>query len=1461
MHGFRIGLRHRAIAYALVIAMVLALVPEFALPIFGASVINADAVFDSGAVLIDSSYNGKTVQIKNGVFSVTVYGNVEVNLIFGDLQDDGTATGVTIDRTYAHDSKLTDAQRNIPGLHKVSQTLLNSNSNQSLNASTCPLLITGSDSAGWPTVHAGFLGSCRFYAGTNGGTVTSGNSYNPAKDGNGFAGIQVDRGATLTVEFATDLRVFGAHQYAIPDEKGNITAGNNNKEFFYSDVLRANANINSAGYDDPYDTPYGAPDGAESEKFSGGAGIGGGATLTRTSSSSTSYTLGTPGTIIINNGTIETFGGHQSAGIGGAVNSTAAADGKMIQINGGTITAHGGRWAAGIGDGDSVYSARSTVYSANNLIEINGGTVTSYGGVGSPGIGSADELADISNMQININGGTVYAFSGFPDKFDGNYSTSKPPPAAIGAGSSTTMDDNSIYISSASVLRCAGFGNYSLTENGTANGDVPTINVDSDGYLLLLRTDEYHSVKDREFKLYLPQIVTMEVDSDGNGELDLTTEAYIYTDQTQRNSPRYYVVHSDNEADGKVFDENGRIIVDPPETLTLLVDENSEELKEYEIDFSYYFRSIALTLPHPEDLGGIYALNIPKDGISGANVPQYSDAITLTIDAREQGTQSGAVEFPSRNNLNSDATSAPLTDLDVDGNATTDGLIGEAFRPRVFAYTVYVEPNATEADIYLAFDTVSNTTYQLYRDSSTSPFDTVKDSTGNYSCTLENVQLTGDRTVVQIKKQDTQGTVKLSTISYKITIIKKGDYGLELSDPSKVYDGQPVHVTATGAYSGTMYSIKENPATENGAGTTLYGDDVNSVNGKSVVPIPQYTAQMRVQDWYSSSLARILAQGWVVPSNTPGIVYYYLHVKVENEGGYVDGISANGYLMGWQVDYTGNTASVTRLNSRIDPSGVTDSLATNNNWISTGGVNIASYSYSSFMGESQTGYISLSTSDTGTVTLSNSGNVTRTLFSFQTATRTRSSSTGDKDKVEASVIAQAKNGNVGYKETYTITNESEWTHTVTTNAFYYVSYGYGNGGYTNNNSNRTVTVVNRSELTGSFEVLSSGGNYEAVTLPPEDLEQAVITYQRTHNAYGEMVAEGFTSTAPTDAGTYVAKAVLKTTTYNAEGYRTFQITQRPVTVVQIQNWLLYTKEQPTGDIPITDPGKYTLSNVVSGDILDLDADAEHGKVYYNSPTVSYGSDKISIIGAWLIGEDKDNYKLVYYNEANFEIRVFGQISYDMSEAIFRKEDDAEDGTEKDWRKHYPTDDSEPMNDQKADYHSPAETDPAHGQYLSHAEYVKARTLNKGVDEARYCVDLEYGPMQFYFYRGVWNVNDLKYEDLPDSLWTGNDGTNNKLSVINYSNELISYQMTVELNFLGTGIAATLSQGADGSIPVASGTWTDVAAATAGDKDSQGTASVSDRYLTLSRVPQMGNTDGFVSVGTITVLLSPTAGGS
>ena len=101
---------------------------------------------------------------------------------------------------------------------------------------------------------------------------------------------------------------------------------------------------------------------------------------------------------ISGSGSLEAYGGENSAGIGGG----AAGDGGYITIKSGTVSAQGGYKGAGIGGG----------YSGNGgNITIEGGTVTATGGVYGAGIGGGEKGDAIGGDggNITISGGVVTA--------------------------------------------------------------------------------------------------------------------------------------------------------------------------------------------------------------------------------------------------------------------------------------------------------------------------------------------------------------------------------------------------------------------------------------------------------------------------------------------------------------------------------------------------------------------------------------------------------------------------------------------------------------------------------------------------------------------------------------------------------------------------------------------------------------------------------------------------------------------------------------------------------------------------------------------------------------------------------------------------------------------------------------------------------------------------------------------
>lgn len=739
-----------------------------ALPI---TVIAADyETFDNGAVYIDSSYDGRNVLIKNGVFSVTVNGATNVNIIFDS---------VTMDRRYANDSNGT-----VKGLYNVSQNL------GWTYAQTCPLLITGNSE-----VTVAFRGVNNFYAGTNRCSVTTADSYTKAKNGGGFAGIQVDTGSKLTIaQSGGTINAYGAF-YVEGDNSEN-----------YTDNSKYTGNANKQ---------YGAPDGATMNKLAGGAGIGGGVTGSTLSSSSSSYTNGTPGTIVINGGNINAYGGHQAAGIGGGLNSAATS--SSIIINGGNITAYGGRWATGIGDGDSLQNDWSTKYTDKYSIVINGGTVFTVGGVNCPGLGATDALnsnnrTGISGLEIKINGGTVTAKSGYPDYFNPGGTTGytgTDAAAAIGAGNGTSMASNSISISSSANVIASGFGHYSITENGVNYDAKPTVNIDSDGYMFLGRFPSLASRAARTFHLFEAQRFDKQIGDSVYQYIKYVSQKKVINPDVYYYCPeapegQWLLKQGDDGSFENAAPVEGITTKEELETATdelqlaLWTDENSVNIGE--IVAPAFFRSIAITLPNPQDHGGIYALRIPVDSIYGyeGELPTDLEHIIITIDARQQGVLSGELNYPFKFNINYDSVSDTLTDLDVypDKQYTdgSNGLIGDSFAESSFAYTVYIDHDATKAFIFARYRfpaTFNDITLEALSGNVTL-VESAADTDGIVTVTGE-VDMTGvTEKVIRLKKTDKVGGNNLHSIVYKITIIKKANYILNLNPLDKVYDGVAV---------------------------------------------------------------------------------------------------------------------------------------------------------------------------------------------------------------------------------------------------------------------------------------------------------------------------------------------------------------------------------------------------------------------------------------------------------------------------------------------------------------------------------------------------------------------------------------------------------------------------------------------------------------------------------------------
>lgn len=761
-----------AVAFCMVLATVLAVPFGFLLPAFAAGTDTYTTV-SSGAVLITSEDSGKNFLIQNGVFSVTVVGATNVTLLF---------EGVTMNRRYADD---TESGKQIEGLWAVSQKLGWNN-----KAQVCPLLITGNSE-----VKVAFRGANYFYAGVNGCTVNSSNSYKKSQDGGGYAGIQVDSGSTLTIEQSNgSVAAYGGHWV-------NASNSSNNP----SDTTNFPTGNEGNG--------YGSPAGTTTNNLAGGAGIGGGVSGTTTICNNTAYTQGTPGTIIINGGEIHAFGGHQAAGIGGGVNGAATS--TSITVTGGTIEARGGRWGAGIGDGDSIDRAASNQFSKSYSVNISGGTVTAVGGVGCAGVGCTDDVKN-SGMTIRLSGGNITSHSGYPDGFDpstGTYrngkalSDSDPTPAGIGAGNKSKMAEHSIIIREGTQITAASFGHYSITENGLNQSQVPNISLEQ-CRMYNGRFPNLTSSEDRTFRLLEAQREDILVNGKVGNYIKFITQPSDGSEGTvyYYDSDEFMLLNADKTvyplSDDLETREKELLKLFEDHHMTLYADETSKETGR--VVARKHFKSIAMTLPDPALHGGIYALEIPTSQLvsapDGVTFPK-SEKVHIAISAVTPGNIWGEIDYPFSYNMKLDAVSSPFENLDVypsaDWQGRDDGYIGNKYSESLFAYKVYIESDATETYVYAMFVMEDGVTYTVKRDNvlqtietETKTVDGVTVKIGHIMMKVSMAGLT--QKVLQLEKQDTNNTVAAHSIIYKITINRKATYTLSLKDLSKTYDGNPV---------------------------------------------------------------------------------------------------------------------------------------------------------------------------------------------------------------------------------------------------------------------------------------------------------------------------------------------------------------------------------------------------------------------------------------------------------------------------------------------------------------------------------------------------------------------------------------------------------------------------------------------------------------------------------------------
>lgn len=1475
----RFSRKIRIFSLVLTIAMIVCMFPSFE-PIVRA----ATYEYDSGPVVItpNTHKDGDTIIITQGVYSVTI-DSVDVNVIFGKYNPAGANEGVTIDR---RNNTTTNALRK--QLYEAGSELGWNRTNGGYYVPTAPFLITGD-----AKVNALFYGECVFYAGTNGVYVTqNGNRYNlNTESGNnwrrgGYAGIQVDGKASLTITNADNLSAYGAYLSNVdPSTSGTSPGGD----------------CSDAG-------------------SAGGAGIGGGVSYNTVSSAlapggntaayPSGYMAGTPGNITILNGNIYARGGHLAAGIGGGHNSAATMG--SITLLGGNITAQGGAYAAGIGEGDSHHAATSPIFTETDYSIIIGGDTTktlnviAKGGYRAAGIGTTDELSHQvvrqSGLSIEIFNGNITATSGL-----GNAAA-----AAIGAGQDTDMQGNNITIHKDAVISAASFSSYAITNHGVMEDDLPVVNLDPNAYMYLARFTAYSNA-DRTFRLY----AVMHTADDHAILVDRTAEqikagalsgAHYYA--YDRTLDQYYdlgigVVNPQSMD----VDESAPMASPPGDSLTYFYDPSS--IRTYTVPARY--KAIALTLPDPSIYGGAYVLEAPNDRSN-------TQSTFSLIEKYNAGVASGRIEYQSDfhltiNNLGElvetpnmieDAIADPLTDLRVglifdhsvdsghEVNVVKDNLVS-GFASTTYGYTVYV-PSDTEK-FFLDFkyaEKINDHTMSILVDTKRVLWRSGDISIDHHVAGVEDYQLDGDtyffyefgfrentdRSEIWIRKTDHADVGTPTYVVYKVTVIKKHEHALYMDDPSKVYDGEgaQAHVTMmTEEPIGFVPTVTMLPSAiviTNHADDKGWAESANQVQPiftNKEVSIPYHKADgSSGEENYLVSLKATRIQG------SPVLEFITTIQCKGHDPAHIREVGTSLNLVTGRITHYGDTHS-TIGHAAID--------------VGARGVNLEDADISNDTKGQAFVQIVCHGEEIPLWDFSFTQGVTCTL-NDKNLPAARSAA---RERAEVFFAENTANRLRVYEETVTYLKGRQQVNTlITLNSLHL------NGDVKSTEFH--FYTADEVDINGKFSYsarISDGG--EQHTLTDEIVNNVTYTYYVDANKDAHVDDSELVTAlpgAPSKAGYYhVVASYKKTVNYEAYGTASFVIFPRELVVTGIENWLTRLDQaqlvalagKTKLDIAANMVGEISFSNLIAGDRVQLNPNVSY---YYNDVSIGYGLNKITLslpIGQnWLppsanpenlAAADRDNMNYVItsavpdFEGINQLLTVPGELAYEIGHYLFQKNDGSP------WDKYWPTWSTTPLawNENPTmgeippsglyingnhDYHSP--------NNVTHRNPVTLRTVNKGATESRYSVDLEVGSMYFEFTKEVWDVNKYEYIAFEGGKWEGMDGVRNAIKITNHSNKPIAYEIQIEMDsFHGQGIEAVIStvkEPVNDTDPII--TYAANPAASQGCLDygvinydaSKLTADVSaysvTRYLILGGVPQNPAAIGTGGTGTLTVTISP-----
>ena len=1442
----------RTLSFVLCIAMLLCLLPPFSV-----SVQAADRTFHAGeiAIITPIDFNdGDTVVIEQGVFAVYV-DSVDVNLIFGKYNAGGANQGVKIDRSAysgasnqnanAYYGTLETGRTTYEALFEAGQKLASidsgwryDNDNQ-YYIPTAPFLVTGD-----ANVTALFYGTCEFRAGANGiyiqkntsgrynGTYTvnrrSGNTW---RNG-GYAGIQVDAEASLTIANADELYAYGAYQ-----NTGGHPSTNNG--------------VNTGG--------------ASDQGSAGGAGIGGGVSYNTISSAvhpngngaayPSGYVHGTPGDSTILNGHISAQGGHLAAGIGGGHNSAATTG--SIKLLGGNITAQGGQYAAGIGEGDSHASYVSNIFTeseyeivigeANSMRSLN---VVAKGGYCAAGIGTTDELSrnkvKQSGLSIEIFSGNITATSGLGDRAS----------AAIGAGDETDMKGNHITIHAGATISAASFSQYAINNHGVLEDDLPIVNLDPDAYMFLARFTAYND-GDRNFILRPivhnekghAVLVTATLEQVKNGQIPANARYYAY----DRENDFYYAVDPQNgyAPVGGVITEAENLT----ENLSYCFSTDESQSKTYTVPAKY--KAVALTLPDPSIYGGAYVLEVPNhknaSNEAGGGTTTYS-----VIEKYGAGVTSGQVvreanyhitlqngEATDTPNMRVDATAMPLDFIRVgtehDHEHQTirpDQNMIHNFAPSKYGYTVYVPSDTSR--FFLSFS------YQAEQgnDNTQSIAVDVKETilvAGDITIvrkednTIEGVEHhanyllnPGTEYVYQLQFRDDQDHAEIwirksdhalvgtpTYIVYRVKVVRKPMYAVEADAPSKVYDGKPAEVDVLAMMDEPQGIVER------------YTSIPTTISSESLSAEEQAAWDQTENEvtWVSNRVLQIRLHGELHEDEENPTETYYVTVKARR---FVDSpilyIQTTIQCAGHPVDSSDGSSDSQQMTYHIREVGTEISMI-------TGRIRHYGDTHSTF------GHASIDVGALGAVP--GGGNEGKgeafvqmichgeEYLIWHLDLNVKNGTGGLNDNAYTAernaLLQNAKDywqmmGSSAY-EYHETGNYVKGIYDIDTEMFLrspYLSMGQlgGDGMLTFHAEFAAAQCTVYANYTYTARMSNGGTRY---TIPSDaDISVTYYANPKANDFFDPDSMISLGSVAPRDAGKYYVQVHMYAEAYEGECVIPFEIRKAELVVEGIRNWLTYLKQEDiealqqagaSATLDIADAGEIYFGGVIAGDTVALNASTAF---FYNSVEIGYAEDKITVRlpqGMTWLPEDaapsNKNYTLsnvITLDGEYMTFRVQGELAYKVDRSVFRMAQ-----TVMKWRKFWPTWSETPLlwdgydafgvatapdpTDDRIDYHSP--------DNITHQNLVTLRTVNRGADETRYSVDIEVGSLHFVYSREIWDVNNYQYVEMPTSVWSGNDGVNNAITITNHSNASLTYTIAVTLDvFYGEGIEAFISDAYD-----------------------------------------------------------------